>query len=604
MKRIGAFLITIVIILSSMVGMWFYQSWRDSQEAQAEKTIENAYIILNAGSTMKVYAPDGSSEEYTVNSDLKDISFVGTGDVTVYRKKVKKLVRKPEKIVGRVLSIQDNSLEIENYGVVPIDKKCSFFAVGNAVLPSDRTSLYVGQTNVNFSVANGSICSVLLPEEANQKIEKMKSQKIRVLLKTEDYSSYEHANVKLKGTNQLCVTAGDKKTMLKPGEEWNLSLENLKDDRVYVENTDGGKIELLSLKRSGASPSYRGRLEISKGESGLHIVNELDLEEYLYGVVPSEMPAEYSKEALKAQAVCARSYALIHIKNNRLKEYGAHVDDSVSYQVYQNTPEDDRCNVAVDETKGKRALQDGKVAATYFFSTSCGTTTSSKDVFFTGEELPYLKGKLQEADLGNAEKMENAKLVADTFGNEDLFSKFLKEDRNVLEKNEAWYRWSTTISLEDIEHNINQRIGERCKTSGEKIQVRQKDGKYVSQAIDSIGKLKRIKIKERGSGGVVSMAVFVGSDATVRVYSEYNIRQFVFNENAIVRKQDGKDVSGMKLLPSGFFTLTKSGSSYEIKGGGFGHGTGLSQTGANELAKANHNYEEILKYYYENIEIG
>lgn len=60
----------------------------------------------------------------------------------------------------------------------------------------------------------------------------------------------------------------------------------------------------------------------------------------------------------------------------------------------------------------------------------------------------------------------------------------------------------------------------------------------------------------------------------------------------------------MSMLPSGFFVLDKSGNSYEIKGGGFGHGTGMSQTGANELAQAGKSYEEILKYYFDGVEVG
>ena len=174
---------------------------------------------------------------------------------------------------------------------------------------------------------------------------------------------------------------------------------------------------------------------------------------------------------------------------------GAHVDDSVSYQVYNNTREDERCNQAVDATKGQKVYYKDKIASTYFFSTSCGATTSAKDVDFSGTELPYLTGRLQEPDSQEGDKKERAKLVSGTFGNEDLFRKFLDQDRNVLDKSQSWYRWSTTISLGDIENNINTKIGERCQAAGEKIQVRQPDGTYVPQQINGIGKLKKIKIK-------------------------------------------------------------------------------------------------------------
>ena len=67
-------------------------------------------------------------------------------------------------------------------------------------------------------------------------------------------------------------------------------------------------------------PSYRGTLELKKSGEKIRVINELLLEQYLYGVLPSEMPAEYPEAALRAQAVCARSYAKKQLQNDRLKE--------------------------------------------------------------------------------------------------------------------------------------------------------------------------------------------------------------------------------------------------------------------------------------------
>ena len=99
------------------------------------------------------------------------------------------------------------------------------------------------------------------------------------------------------------------------------------------------------------------------------LINELALEEYLYAVVPSEMPTYYGIEALKVQAVCARSYAYRHLLANSLSRYGAHVDDSVSYQVYNNIPENEESVLAVKDTYGRVIEYEGEIITAYYFST-------------------------------------------------------------------------------------------------------------------------------------------------------------------------------------------------------------------------------------------
>ena len=128
-------------------------------------------------------------------------------------------------------------------------------------------------------------------------------------------------------------------------------------------------------------------------EQGIVLVNELPLEEYLYAVVPSEMPASYPQEALKAQAVCARTYAYRYILRAGIPELGAHVDDTTAYQVYHNIEEHAASTTAVKETDGVLLTYEGEAAGNYYYSTSCGTGT---DVVSwqggNGEEVPYLQG--------------------------------------------------------------------------------------------------------------------------------------------------------------------------------------------------------------------
>jgi stage II sporulation protein D len=130
---------------------------------------------------------------------------------------------------------------------------------------------------------------------------------------------------------------------------------------------------------------YRGRLAISSDGKRVQVVNALGLESYLKGVVPAEMPSSWAPEALKAQAVAARSYALANLTNGRdFDLYGDTRD-----QVYGGVDaESDAASAAVDGTKGRVVLYDGNVADTLFFSTSGGRTASSLEA--TGTLVPYL----------------------------------------------------------------------------------------------------------------------------------------------------------------------------------------------------------------------
>src|SRR5438477_8442879 len=129
---------------------------------------------------------------------------------------------------------------------------------------------------------------------------------------------------------------------------------------------------------------YRGSIQVDVVSGKLRAINVVGLEQYLYGVVPSEMPFTWHPEALKAQAVAARSYALATRKSGPFDLY----PDTRS-QVYLGLEhEKPSTNAAVDATAGKVVLYQGLVAKTYFFSTSGGRTASAEDVW--GAAVPYL----------------------------------------------------------------------------------------------------------------------------------------------------------------------------------------------------------------------
>lgn len=144
--------------------------------------------------------------------------------------------------------------------------------------------------------------------------------------------------------------------------------------------TPGGAPLDLNGKR------YRGMIELSVENERLRAINSVGLEAYLYGVVPDEMPPDWPAEALKAQAVVARSYALAVRKSGPFDLF-----DDVRSQVYGGVAaEEPPATAAVQATAGEVLMHEGKVASTFFFSTSGGRTADIADVWANAEPTPYL----------------------------------------------------------------------------------------------------------------------------------------------------------------------------------------------------------------------
>lgn len=143
----------------------------------------------------------------------------------------------------------------------------------------------------------------------------------------------------------------------------------------------GGKIILNQIP-------YEGLFRIKKTREGLLVINEIDLERYLEGVVPAEMPADWEREALKVQAVISRTYALYKKKENQGKGYD--LAGSILGQVYRGGISDPRTSAAIAQTRGKVLAYEDELALTFFHSTSAGPTEDASERW--NIDLPYLKG--------------------------------------------------------------------------------------------------------------------------------------------------------------------------------------------------------------------
>ena len=473
---------------------------------------------------------------------------------------------------------------------------------------------------------------------------------IRVLIQNSDYQGIYHKEVKLSCDTEWELHYGldgeltekhavGEELLLDGNSAWFTECARI----VLSPAEDGGKISLLSVNRSQGTPAYRGSMEIRKTGQGFVVINELPVEEYLYGVVPSEMPVSYPMEALKAQAICARTYVYAHLESPGYGEYGAHVDDSTGYQVYNNTAEKEEAIQAVQETKGEVVRLNGELVDTYYYSTSCGFGADER-VWNPGEEkkVSYLTAAsisetAMQQDQNSAEIPGTEYFTAQDMCRGDYFHEFLQNPPETdFERQEPWYRWSITVESLDTE-SLRKVLKERQEAEPDRILVEKNGDKTEpvgsnagntgsnagnadsnAENADSnaeaagewedIGRITDIRIGKRGDGGIAESLVIKGEKKTVTVLSQYNIRAVLCAGGVTAVRQDGSKVELKMLLPSAFFEIesVKEGENmigYKLYGGGYGHGAGMSQNAARHMAEKGYTTADILLFFYRDCKI-
>lgn len=264
-----------------------------------------------------------------------------------------------------------------------------------------------------------------------------------------------------------------------------------------------------------------GKIRVKRNQSGE--IQTILMEDYVVGVVAGEMPVTFNKEALKAQAVASRTYALSRLNSNSTFD----VDDGTNSQVYidQNQMKNrwndnyeknyEYLKSLVQETKGKIITYNNKVINALFFSTSNGYTENSEDVF--SSSLPYL--------------------------------------RSVESK---WDEEESPVFKSTLEYDIKNFLFNLSLPYNEKINI--------------------TNIEKTNTG---------------------RIKSLVINN----KKYSSKDIRKIFSLKSTSFDIIQKENKVIINVLGNGHGVGMSQYGANALAKKGYSYIEILKYYYKDCEI-
>lgn len=355
----------------------------------------------------------------------------------------------------------------------------------------------------------------------------------------------------------------------------------LLDKKTYVAKVENGKIslfdgstKLITVDQLELTPvSYTNYLEVNNRpylgsfrfvvEQAKYIrpINTVYLEDYLKGVVPFEMMASWNKEALKSQAVAARSYAIGYLSRV--------IDDTINYQVYGGYAWHPNTDAAVNETYGEVLRQNGRLVSTVFSASNGGRTESNANAWGS-TALSYLPIKTDTFDAKTPWQF--------TIKKQQINSSSLN-----LKKPSLW--WNTTSEMD------------RSLTSTMKTWLLQNG--YAGKDIKIVS-IPKLTLHTPTSGGRVSKG-----DITIEFYIKDRVNS---DGELVLQKVEYVNIPatriramiGNRVILSYLVTKqSETNDSFTLFGLGDGHGVGLSQWGAKNRADAGHSYREILNFYYD-----
>jgi len=319
------------------------------------------------------------------------------------------------------------------------------------------------------------------------------------------------------------------------------------------------------------SNSFRGDLEIRRfSDSDMTVINVVSLEDYLYGVVPSEMESWSNIEALKAQAVAARTYTLNSMGKH--SKYSFDLCTTTACQVYKGYGgEAKSTNKAVDDTRGKILVYNGSPAQIYYFSSSGGKTEDVKNVW--GSDIPYLKS------------------VDDPY-----------------ESGKSWkYNWELNITADKVKELVGSKLGDITSIEITKVS----DAGRALEVVIKGTKDQRVYLK--GSCRTIfsgtdytlySQWYTISSDADISIGNGTTTIKSQLSNKMIMTADGLKQIKGTnnKVTVIGANGLKKNVSltptTYKFSGKGWGHSVGMSQEGAKGFADAGYTYDQILTHYF------
>ena len=425
------------------------------------------------------------------------------------------------------------------------------------------------------------------------------AQDVRVAISNQNMSNFAYSDITVFALSKVDVyDAVTEEKLLSTDKDKNIKI-SIKDNIFKIESEDlkkpievendiiidspTGLLGVENLRRSGLPAFYRGKFKVTKSETKkdiFYLVNVIDVEEYLRGVVPNEMPCYFGLQALKAQTVAARNYAL----SPRTKAYTEFdLSDTVASQVYYGAnTEKALSNQAIAETEGIVAIYDWELILAQYSSTAGGYTEYFDNVYGDGKKLtkPYLAAV---PDNKNQKPLRTQ---------EDVKEFYSTQPENCYDIKSPYFRWKRGWTKDELEDILIKNITKSANSWA--VIPENKNEKEPKN-------LKDIIVKKHGISGKIMELEIIFDNNKYTVSKELVIRR-IFTKDG--KALPSANVYFEKEYTDGFFTAKKL-DKITAYGGGYGHGVGMSQWGAGYMAtELKMPYSKILKHYYTDISLG
>lgn len=567
------------------------------------RKVENAIVIKSQGNYTQIFVKD-KIKKFKKNLQLK----AGTSVSYYYNLVTAFGIKVNSPCTERIMCKKSSSFDFELSGDNPIAKKTYYYKLdaNGKISLSAKSEIVLGEKNVDSYKNNKGQFNSFVIHPFNY-------SNVRIGITTSGFTSIYHDKVQISSPEPMTLycprenysraISADNITIEKLGNLISLTNKSINvnsKNRFYLKGTSM-KLDGIIRGVPNFTPSYDGVLEFTPGSNGFTIVNEINIENYLTKVVPSEMPETGGIESLKCQAIAARTFAISAMKNSSYENKGFYMNDSSQYQVYNNIKVQPLASEAVNDTKGVIMTYNSNPLDAKYYSTSCGTGSDYKDVWFgsTGktENKPYYK-------VSNY--LDDKKPFPTTEQGWQIF--FQANNIKSTDSTSSYFRWKVSYSVSGISRCLNNTLKALYKKNKDYVTILKSNS--GTSGFPVLTDLKDIQIKERGPAGNVKEVYFIFSNAEISVRQDTNIRtafscaKSTTGENTVILLNDDTGVSGSKFLPSSYFSLTKNKDGIVIYGGGYGHGVGMSQTGAMNMSKNGSSYLDILKHYYTNFKLS
>lgn len=363
---------------------------------------------------------------------------------------------------------------------------------------------------------------------------------------------------------------------------------------ILFQYDDGGSTDLAVLPKpvSGSAAQtwfkgyrYYGGFEYKRADRGnITVINVLPMQDYIKGVIPYEMSPSWPLEALKAQALCARTYAVKNLSKHSAD--GFDLCNTTDCQVYRGTSAAGSVtDQAVDETCGMYVRYQGALADTVYFSSDGGATEDVKNIW--GTNYPYLKGVLDPYEPVEKISQYNWSVT------------YTRAQLTALLKEQGYTTGNIVdVCVSEFTGTGNALTVTFTDSSGKKYSFSRARAKsiFTSSSMGKSLRSQRFDIAPQGGG-----KIYVNGGSSTLTSTE---GAYVIGGDGKV-SQIGEDQTTVYAMTSdGLSTLGGDADTFVISGTGWGHNVGMSQWGAYGMAQQGFTYDQIIKFYYTGVTIG